>query len=91
MAINVKIAPFMYLDRNPVNGAGDSRMAANVILTDMHRMTTVAEPRLPLLTDFGNASSAAQGSRVPKPVSSARGAPKIRIPLSSRRASCAPA
>lgn len=36
-------------------------MAANVILTDIHRMTTVAEPRLPLLTDFGNANSAARG------------------------------
>lgn len=36
-------------------------MAANVILTDIHRMTTVAEPRLPLLTDFGNASSTARG------------------------------
>ncbi len=60
MAINVKIAPLIYLDRKPINGTGDSRMAANVILTDIHRLTTVAEPRLPLLTDFGNASSTAR-------------------------------
>ena len=43
--------------------------------------------RLRLSTDFGNANPPPRGSRAPKPATSARRAPKMRILLASRRAS----
>jgi hypothetical protein len=39
-------------------------------------MTALVKPRLPLSTDFGDANSSAQGSRVFKPVTSVRRAQK---------------
>jgi hypothetical protein len=64
-----------------------ARRASVLVLADIHRMTALLRPRLPVSTDFGNANSSARGSRAPKPVTFTRRAPKMWILLSSRRTS----
>src|SRR3984893_12423468 len=60
---------------------------SELLSPDIHRMTALLRPRLPVSTDFSNANSSARGSRAPKPVTFTRRAPKMWILLSSRRTS----